>query len=54
MITSHPKIAQRERVTSLTVTGAGPFPFQVDGDYLGETEHLDVRWEPDALTLVMP
>lgn len=54
MISNHPKIAQRERLTSLTVTGDGPFPFQVDGDYLGETEHLDVRWEPDTLTLVMP
>ncbi|HEX6312032.1 MAG TPA: diacylglycerol kinase family protein, partial [Acidimicrobiia bacterium] len=54
MITHHPKIAQRERIESLTVVGHGPFPFQVDGDYLGETEHLDVRWEPDALTLVVP
>lgn len=54
MITRHPKITQREGIESLTVEGDGPFPFQVDGDYLGETEHLDVRWEPDALTLVMP
>jgi len=32
----------------------GPFPWQVDGDYLGEVERLDVRYVPDALTLVMP
>jgi diacylglycerol kinase family enzyme len=54
MISSHPKITQLERLTSFTVTGDGPFPFQVDGDCLGETEHLEVRWEPDTLTLVMP
>jgi diacylglycerol kinase family enzyme len=54
LITRHPKIVQREGVHGLTVSGDGPFPWQVDGDYLGEVEHLDVRYEPDALTLVMP
>ena len=38
----HPKIAQRTDVHSLTVTGYGPFPWQVDGDYLGDTEHLTI------------
>lgn len=32
----------------------GPFPWQVDGDYLGQVERLDVSYAPDALTLVMP
>jgi diacylglycerol kinase family enzyme len=32
----------------------GPFPWQVDGDYLGQVERLDVSYSPDALTLVMP
>ena len=54
LITRHPKIVQCTGVERLTVTGHGPFPFQVDGDYLGDTEHLDIRYEPDALTLVMP
>ena len=54
MITRHPKVAQREGLEALTVTGHGPFPFQVDGDYLGETERLDIRYEADALSLVMP
>jgi len=31
-----------------------PFPWQVDGDYLGEVERLEVRYEPDCLTLVIP
>ena len=31
-----------------------PFPWQVDGDYLGEVERLEVRYDPDCLTLVAP
>jgi diacylglycerol kinase family enzyme len=50
----HAKVAQRGDVTSLTVTGYGPFPWQADGDYLGDTEHLTISWMPDALTIVMP
>jgi diacylglycerol kinase family enzyme len=49
-----PKVAQLTDVRSLTVTGYGPFPWQVDGDYLGDTEHLTISWAPDALTIVMP
>ncbi len=29
-------------------------PYQVDGDYLGDVERLDVRHEPDVLRLVIP
>ncbi|MEX2100079.1 MAG: diacylglycerol kinase family protein [Acidimicrobiia bacterium] len=48
-------IEQRGDLTSLTLhANRGPFPWQVDGDYLGETERIDIRYEPDALTLVMP
>jgi hypothetical protein len=38
----------------LTATGYGPFPYQIDGDFLGETERMALRWEEDILTLVMP
>jgi diacylglycerol kinase family enzyme len=38
----------------ITVEGYGPFPYQVDGDYLGETEHLEIRHEPEILNLVLP
>ncbi|MBA2280222.1 MAG: diacylglycerol kinase family lipid kinase [Actinomycetota bacterium] len=31
-----------------------PFPYQVDGDYLGETTALDLRHEAGALRLVLP
>jgi diacylglycerol kinase family enzyme len=29
-------------------------PYQVDGDYLGDARHLEFRWEPDDLRLVVP
>jgi diacylglycerol kinase family enzyme len=38
----------------IIVTGYGPFPYQVDGDFLGQVESLRLRHEPDALTLVVP
>ena len=48
-------IVQRADVDRLTLVARhGPFPWQVDGDYLGEVERLEVRYVPDALTVVMP
>ena len=47
-------MTQATGVTAVTVTGERPFPWQVDGDYLGEVEGLEVRFEPDVLTLVVP
>jgi diacylglycerol kinase family enzyme len=47
-------VNQRSDLDSITVTGHGPFPYQLDGDYLGEIEKLVLRYEPDALELVMP
>lgn len=44
-------IADQHRVT---IEGNGPFPYQVDGDYLGETEHLDFTYVPEAMRLVRP
>ncbi|HEY6533600.1 MAG TPA: diacylglycerol kinase family protein [Acidimicrobiales bacterium] len=32
----------------------GPVPYQVDGDYLGDLEHLEIHHEPDILRLVIP
>jgi len=50
----HRKVDQRDDLEHLTVTGERPVPYQVDGDYLGEAERLDIGYEPDALTLVVP
>ena len=36
------------------IDGYGPVPHQVDGDYLGDVEHLVLRHEPDVLRLVIP
>lgn len=47
-------IDYRPDVSALTIKGYGPFPYQVDGDYLGEIERLEFRHEPDALHLVLP
>jgi diacylglycerol kinase family enzyme len=41
-------------ITSVVVEGYGPFPYQVDGDHLGDTERLEIRHEADVLDLVMP
>jgi diacylglycerol kinase family enzyme len=50
----HRRADLRTDVDKLTVHGYGPFPYQVDGDYLGEVEHLEFRHEPDVLRLVKP
>jgi diacylglycerol kinase family enzyme len=38
----------------LAVGAPTPFPYQVDGDHLGDTRRLAFRHEPDALSLVVP
>jgi diacylglycerol kinase family enzyme len=49
-----PKVVERHDLERVTVSGHGPFPFQADGDYLGETERLELSWVPDVLTIVTP
>jgi diacylglycerol kinase family enzyme len=41
-------------VESLTATSATPFPYQLDGDYLGETTRLEFQHVPEAVQLVFP
>jgi diacylglycerol kinase family enzyme len=43
-----------EGLFGLTVRGNRPFPWQVDGDHLGDTDLLEFSWEPDALTIIRP
>jgi diacylglycerol kinase family enzyme len=50
----HPSLVHRADVESIAVIGTGPFPYQVDGDHLGEVERLDFTYEDDALTIVVP
>jgi diacylglycerol kinase family enzyme len=47
-------LAYPTQLSGLTLTGYGPVPYQVDGDFLGESERLVFRHEPACLRLVMP
>jgi diacylglycerol kinase family enzyme len=54
-IASNDALVQLADLEALTfVANHGPFPWQVDGDYLGEVERIEVRYVPDALRLVVP
>lgn len=44
----------RTDLDALTIAGIRPFPYQVDGDYLGEATQLDFTHVPDAVRLVVP
>jgi hypothetical protein len=50
----HPRLVHRSDLERFTVLGAGPFPYQVDGDHLGDVDRLDFTYEDDALTIVVP
>ena len=39
---------------ALSVDDERPFPYQLDGDYLGETTQLRFTHVPEAVRLVMP
>jgi diacylglycerol kinase family enzyme len=41
-------------VNRLVVTHDEPFPYQLDGDYLGDVERLEFDFVPDAVRLVFP
>jgi diacylglycerol kinase family enzyme len=44
----------RQDLSQVCVDGYGPFPYQVDGEYLGEVEQLEFRHEPDIISMVTP
>jgi diacylglycerol kinase family enzyme len=50
----HPSLDKRTDLAGLDVVSERPFPYQVDGDDLGDTRRLVFRHEPDAIGLVMP
>jgi diacylglycerol kinase family enzyme len=53
-LSSSPDIAQCPDVSTVIASAAAPFPWQVDGDYLGVVDHLEVSHVPDSLTVVVP
>ncbi len=49
------KVRYATDVETAVASSAGvPFPYQVDGDHLGDTMRLEFRHEPDVLSLVLP
>lgn len=44
----------RTDLTALTIADEQPFPYQLDGDYLGETRRLEFQHVPAAVRLVRP
>lgn len=44
----------RTDLTALTIADEQAFPYQLDGDYLGETRRLEFRHVPAAVRLVRP
>jgi diacylglycerol kinase family enzyme len=51
------QLADIDRVDGLyglTVRGYRPFPWQVDGDHLGDTDLLDFSYRPEVLSVVRP
>ncbi len=48
------RVVERHDLERLTVTGHGTFPYQVDGDHLGDADHLELKWVPDVLTVAVP
>lgn len=51
---SRRQIVQRAGLDELRVIGRRPFPWQVDGDDLGDTPSLTIRHEPACLDIVIP
>jgi diacylglycerol kinase family enzyme len=52
-----PKVKSIRRIdglTNLTVRGHRPFPWQMDGDHLGDTDVLDFSHEAACLSVVLP
>ena len=44
----------RDDVRWVKVSSDTPFPYQLDGDHLGEVTSIEFVWEPDQLRLVFP
>jgi diacylglycerol kinase family enzyme len=44
----------RTDVENINISFPNPFPYQLDGDYLGEQTSLHIEHRQDALRLVKP
>lgn len=53
-VTPNDRLVTFDDVEHLVVDHSEPFPYQVDGDYLGTTTRLEFDHVPDAVRLVLP
>jgi len=44
----------RSDLMKVNVRSDTPFPYQLDGDHLGDVTEIEFLWEPDVLQLVVP
>jgi diacylglycerol kinase family enzyme len=51
---SRKDVVQLDDIGALHVRAESPFPYQVDGDDVGDTNELHIALENDALTVVLP
>ncbi|MDP8974954.1 MAG: hypothetical protein M3N28_01010 [Actinomycetota bacterium] len=49
-----PGVTVLQDVEAVTITGEDPIPYQVDGEYLGRLDVVEVSREPDCLEVVVP
>jgi diacylglycerol kinase family enzyme len=50
----HRKVVLVDDVVRAVIKPYRPTPYQVDGDHLGDSTHLEFRWEPGQLRLIAP
>jgi len=53
-VARHKKVQRHDALQQFTVVAHKPVPYQVDGDYLGETERIVITHEPNQLQVVDP
>lgn len=55
-LSSDPDVHYRTDIDHVVIEAIDgrPFPYQVDGDFLGEIEKLELRHVPDAMDLLIP
>jgi diacylglycerol kinase family enzyme len=54
LVADHPDVDYRPGLRTLRIVGKRPVPHQVDGDYLGDADVLEVTHHPDCLRVVAP
>ena len=53
-IEANDTVDEHHDLADLCIESARPFPYQVDGDYLGETRRLRFQHRPEVMDLVFP